>query len=170
MTFWYGSGSGSIPLWQMDPDSDPGGSKTCGSGGSISGTRIFLLSTKWSWTIKQRLHFNHRMTTLFPTWCITCLPRYHHVDCHVMSTLFTRDHPCCWRMIRTWFRDHHLFNIWTYDHHLLKTRDHHVFTVWSSRMDSGHCFYVIKHVLSRDGSHVFVCSSLVSLLRSLYDR
>ncbi len=29
---------------------------------------------------------------------------------------------------------------------------------------------MIKHVLSRDGSHVFVCSSLVSLLRSLNDR
>ncbi len=45
--FWCGSGSGCADpcLWLMDPDPDPGGPKTCGSGGSGSATLLAVHCT-----------------------------------------------------------------------------------------------------------------------------
>jgi hypothetical protein len=50
MIFWSGSGSGDPCLWLMDPDPDPGGPKTCGSGFG-SGT---LMQTIWMFEIRYR--------------------------------------------------------------------------------------------------------------------
>ncbi len=128
----------------VDPDSDP---EHC----------FFLLSTTWSCTIKQRLHFDHRKTTLFPLdisrvcrVIITWIPRDVHVVCAQSPMLLPHKTGTCFLP-----RDHDFFNIWSLrfkpcDHHVLKN----VITTFSPCDNHGRrplfCYVIIiKQVIKR---------------------
>ncbi len=117
MTFWCGSGSGSADpcLWLMDPDPDPGGPKTCGSGrsGFESGSAT-LVSLKTMFIVTQEIETVNRGTKevcmetrwvpfgyiMYCMYFEKCFAYCHLMSCrvlHIFYYVWAKTSTYCWK-------------------------------------------------------------------------